>query len=124
MSDDLRTYLQKAERYLGSAKLLASSEYPNRAVTDSYYAFFWAVRGLLYEKGIITKRHSGLKDMFGLHYVNSGSIPKHFAEDLEILYDRRQLVDYDVDGELPIEEINECIRKAENFILFVQTNYA
>ncbi len=56
--------------------------------------------------------------------MKTGVIPKHFAQDLEILFDRRQLVDYDVDGELPIEEINECIRKADEFLTFVQTNYA
>lgn len=124
MSEDLRAYLQKAERYLSTAKLLAASGYPNGAVTDSYYAFFWTVRGLLYEKGIITKRHSGLKEMFSLHYVKPEAIPKHFTQDLETLFDRRQLVDYVLDGELPIEEINECIRIAEDFVTFVQTNYA
>ncbi len=76
MSDDLRTYLLKAERYLATAKLLAETEYATAAVTDSYYAFFWIVRGLLYEKGIVTKRHSGLKEMFALHYIKTDLIPK------------------------------------------------
>lgn len=40
MSDDLRLYLKKASDYLGSAKLLVQTEYPNGAITDSYYAFF------------------------------------------------------------------------------------
>ena len=124
MSDDLRIYLHKAEQYLAAAKLLATTEFPNGAVTDSCYAFFWMVRGLLYKKGIITKRHSGLKDMFGLHYVKTEVVPKHFAQYLEILFDRRQQVDYEINGELPIDEINDCIRRAEDFLTFVRTKYA
>lgn len=124
MSDDLNFYLQKAANYIGSARLLVASEYPNGAITSSYYAFFWTVRGLLYEKGVITKRHSGLKQMFNLHYIKDGAIPKQYYDDLDMLFERRQLVDYDGDGDFPLEEIEKCVTLAERFLTFVKTNYA
>lgn len=124
MSDDLRLYLKKADEYLSSAKLLVQTEYLNGAITDSYYTFFWIVRGLLYEKGIVTKRHSGLRDMFGLHFIKTGELPLQYRQDLDLLFDRRQLIDYDVDGEFPIEEISLCISKAENFLSFIRGKYA
>ncbi len=124
MSPDLSFYLHKAEEYVGSAHVLIASKFPNGAITDSYYAYFWTVRGLLYERGIITKRHSGLKQMFSLHYIKSGEIPEHFGYDLEMLFNYRQLVDYDGDGDFPLEEIEKCVTLAERFLTFVKTNYA
>jgi uncharacterized protein (UPF0332 family) len=124
MSSDLEYYLFKAEKYLGSARLLAETEYSNGAITDSYYAFFWIIRGLLYEKGIITKRHSGLKQMFNLHYIVTGEIPKRYYDELEELFQRRQLVDYGGDEDFPLSEVEACINTAEIFLTYVKTTYA
>lgn len=41
-----------------------------------------------------------------------------------MLLGRRRLVDYEVDGELPIKEVNACIHAADDFLTFVKTNYA
>ena len=96
MSEDLKQYLRKAHDYLIIAKNALVTELPVGAVTPAYYCFFWVVPGLLYEKGIVTKRHSGARDMFSLHYIKTGEIPQRFSNDFSVLFERRQIADYDL----------------------------
>ncbi|MGV3557572.1 HEPN domain-containing protein [Larkinella arboricola] len=92
MSEDLKQYLRKAQDYLTIAKNALHSELPIGAITPSYYCFFWVVRGLLYEKGIVTKRHSGAREMFSLHYIKTGEFLSHLV---------MTLVFYSIGAKLP-----------------------
>lgn len=100
------------------------TEFPNGAITSSYYCFFWLVRGLLAEKDIVTKRHSAAREMFSLHYIKSGEIPEKYKDDFAVLFERRQIADYDVDGDFELDEISHLIKLSEDFLAFVKTNYA
>ncbi len=124
MSEDLVFSIRKAEGYLENAKVLAKTPFPNGAISSSYYCFFWLVRGLLADKNIVTKRHSSAREMFSLHFIKTREIPEQYKDDFNELFNHRQIVDYDIDGEFPLEEINTCIQKAEDFLNFVKTNYA
>ena len=88
MSEDLNHCIRKAEAYLANAKTVAITEFPNGAITSSYYCFFWLVRGLLADKDIVTKRHSSAREMFSLHYIKSGEIPERFKDDFTVLFER------------------------------------
>ncbi|RYZ78494.1 MAG: HEPN domain-containing protein [Proteobacteria bacterium] len=124
MSEDLSDCIKKAEGYLANAKTIVATEFPNGAITSCYYCFFWLVRGLLAEKNIVTKRHSAAREMFSLHYIKSGEIPERFKDDFATLFERRQIADYDVDGDFSLDEINQLIQLAENFLDFVKGRYA
>ncbi|GAB3923745.1 HEPN domain-containing protein [Larkinella terrae] len=124
MSDDLKDCIKKAEAYLANAKTLVLTEFPLGAVTSSYYCFFWLVRGLLADKNIVTKRHSAAREMFSLHLIKSGEVPEQFKDDFKILFDHRQIADYDLEGDFPIEEINDLITRADTFLHFVKEKYA
>ncbi len=62
--------------------------------------------------------------MFSLHFIKSGEIPERFKDDLNLLFDRRQIADYDLEGDFPLEEINDLIIRSENFLHFVKEKYA
>ncbi|MGM9506123.1 HEPN domain-containing protein [Larkinella sp. GY13] len=124
MSDDLKDCIKKAEAYLANAKTLVLTEFPLGAITSSYYCFFWLVRGLLSDKNIITKRHSAAREMFSMHLIKSGEVPEQFKDDFKILFDHRQIADYDLEGDFPLEEINDLIIRSENFLHFVKEKYA
>ncbi|GAB3798204.1 hypothetical protein GCM10028819_18750 [Spirosoma humi] len=62
--------------------------------------------------------------MFSLHYIKSGEIPEQFKDDFATLFERRQIADYDVDGDFSLDEINQLIQLAENFLGFVKERYA
>jgi len=124
MSEILMPYLLKAELYLKIAKNNLTTDLPAGAITPSYYCFFWVVRGLLYEKGIVTKRHSGVREMFSLHYIKTGEIPIQFSEDFSVLFDRRQFADYDLDSDFPQDEVEHLVAMAERLYNYVRQKYA
>lgn len=124
MSEDLSDCIKKAEAYLANAKTIAATEFPNGAITSSYYCFYWLVRGLLADKDIITKRHSSAREMFSLHYIKSGEIPEKYKDDFAMLSERRQIADYDVDGDFSLDDTNHLIGLSENFLVFVREEYA
>ncbi|WP_421827846.1 HEPN domain-containing protein [Larkinella sp.] len=124
MSEDLQLAVKKAEAYLANARTLVLTDFPLGAVTSSYYSFFWLIRGLLSDKNVLTKRHSATREMFSLHFIKSGEIPERFKDDLNLLFDRRQIADYDLEGDFPLEEINDLIIRSENFLHFVKEKYA
>ena len=43
-------------------------------VNRLYYACFYAVSALLIKKEISARKHSGIKQMFGLHFISTGLI--------------------------------------------------
>ncbi|MDO8930171.1 MAG: HEPN domain-containing protein, partial [Bacteroidota bacterium] len=65
------------------------------SINRIYYACFYAVSGLLLKQGIDTSTHKGIRQMFGLHYVQTNLISKGYARFFSDLYDRRQTGDYD-----------------------------
>lgn len=62
--------------------------------------------------------------MFSLHFIKTGDIPERFKDSFAILFDHRQIVDYDVDGDFPLEEINHLIQLSEEFLAFINELYA
>lgn len=127
MSERLARYVNKSTEQLNGAKLLVAmlpTTAPAAAVHHCYYAYFWLVRGLLLEKGVVAKKHSGTHQVFGLHFVKSGEIPVIYGDYLFDLFEQRQIADYDIDGEFDSEQVHDLIRKAEEFLAFVIQKYA
>lgn len=62
--------------------------------------------------------------MFSMHLIKSGEVPEQFKDDFKILFDHRQIADYDLEGDFPLEEINDLIIRSENFLHFVKEKYA
>ena len=94
--DDLITYrISRSFETLKEAEKMIENQFWNASINRIYYACFYAVSGLLLKKGIDTSTHKGIRQMFGLHYVQTGLILKEFARFFSDLYDRRQTGDYD-----------------------------
>lgn len=69
--DDLIRYrINRAAETLREAELMIENLFWNAAVNRIYYACFYAVNGLLLKYGIKANTHKGLRQMFGLHFVN------------------------------------------------------
>lgn len=94
--DDLVNYrINRAFETLNEADKMIENQFWNASINRIYYACFYAVSGLLLKKGIDTSTHKGIRQMFGLHYVQTGLISKEYARFFSDLYDRRQTGDYD-----------------------------
>lgn len=94
--DDLIVYrISRAYETLKEAEAMIENQFWNASINRTYYACFYAVSGLLLKKGIDTSTHKGIRQMFGLHFVQPGVISKEFGRFFSDLYDRRQTGDYD-----------------------------
>jgi len=87
--------INKAHDSLREAMVMAANEFWNAAVNRIYYACYYAVSALLLKKSIKTQTHKGVRQMFGLHYVQKGIISRESGKFFTDLYDRRQTGDYD-----------------------------
>jgi len=94
-SADLIAYrLERARETLEDARLLADHGHANSAVNRLYYACFYAVSALLYSKGLSATKHSGVRSLFGQHFVKTGLISKELAALYNDLSEYRQQGDY------------------------------
>jgi len=115
--DDLVNYrIKRAFETLKEADKMIENQFWNASINRIYYACFYAVSGLLLKKGVDTSTHKGIRQMFGLHYVQTGLISKEFARFFSDLYDRRQTGDYDDFVMYDEETSNKLFSMANKFV--------
>jgi uncharacterized protein (UPF0332 family) len=95
-TNDLITYrIRRSRETLAEAETMIKSGFWNAAVNRIYYSCYYVVSGLLLKKSIETNSHKGLRQMFGLHFIQNGLVPKEDGRFFSDLYDRRQTGDYE-----------------------------
>jgi uncharacterized protein (UPF0332 family) len=95
-NDDLIQYrINRAFETLREAETMIEHQFWNASVNRVYYACFYAVSGLLLKKGVDSSTHKGLRQMFGLHFVQKEIVSKEYGKFFSDLFDRRQAGDYD-----------------------------
>jgi len=86
-SEDLVKYrISRSLETLREADAMIQNGFWNASVNRIYYACYYAVSGLLLKKNIETNSHKGIRQMFGLHFVQSGIVSKvdgRFFSDLK-----------------------------------------
>jgi len=115
--DDLISYrISRAYETLKEGEAMIENQFWNASINRIYYACFYAVSGLLLKKGIDTSTHKGIRQMFGLHYVQTELISKEYARFFSDLYDRRQTGDYDDFVLYDEETSNKLFAMAKEFV--------
>jgi len=95
-NDDLIQYrINRAFETLREAETMIEHQFWNASVNRVYYACFYAVSGLLLKKSVDSSTHKGLRQMFGLHFVQTGIVSKEYGKFFSDLFDRRLTGDYD-----------------------------
>lgn len=112
--------LTRAKNTLKEAELLIDNKMWNAAVNRIYYACFYAVSGLLISKDIMAKKHSGVIQMFGLHFINTGIINKETGKFYSIVFDMRQSGDYNDYFNFEEAEVTCLFEPAKSFILEIE----
>jgi uncharacterized protein len=75
--------IKKARETFSEVDLHIENKLWNTAVNRLYYACYYAVIALLVDKDIHAQTYSGVRQMFGLHFVKTGIIDKETGK---ILY--------------------------------------
>lgn len=114
--DLCRYRLEKAEKCLSSARLLAQSDDYSGAANRSYYAIFHCIRSLLALEGVDFSKHSGVIAYFQKNYVKSGIFGKEYSKFLTEAFQVRSDSDYDDYYIVSKEEVEEQIQNANYFL--------
>jgi len=93
---DLINYrISRSLETLQEAKIMIDNKFWNAAINRMYYACYYVVTALLLKDSHKTGTHKGIRQIFGLHYVQKGIISKEDGRFFSDLFDRRQTGDYD-----------------------------
>ena len=118
---DIVSYrIENAIRTIGEIENLVALKYYNTAANRLYYACYYAVCALLITNKLNTKSHDGVKQMFSLHFIKTGVLPKHYSAIYATLFKQRLSGDYDDMFDNTLESITELYPKAKEFIAAVK----
>ena len=90
----IRYRLAQARESLAEAELLLANGHVRTAVNRLYYACFYAVSALLLTEGHSSLKPSGVRALFGQHWIAPGRLAKDMGRFYRRLFDARQKGDY------------------------------
>ncbi|MFZ6026960.1 MAG: HEPN domain-containing protein [Chloroflexota bacterium] len=107
--------LEKAERYIRSARLLADDGDLDSAASRLYYMFY--ITGHLLEaKGLSFSSHRAVISAFGQHFAKTGALDPRFHQALLTGFSQRQLGDYSTGSNLNPSDIDTMVGQAQDFL--------
>jgi uncharacterized protein (UPF0332 family) len=116
-SEDLIKYrISRSLETFREADTMIKNGFWNASVNRIYYSCYYAVSGLLLKKSIETNSHKGIRQMFGLHFVQTGLVSKEDGRFFSDLYDRKQTGDYDDFVLYDEETVLKLYNQADGFI--------
>ncbi len=118
---DLAKYrLEKARNTLSDAKKYINNATLESTVNRIYYAMFYAVNALLITKGLASSKHSGVLGLFNREVVKKGLIERRFGKFYSDMLNNRQEGDYKDFVKFEREDVEEWLKKAEEFIAKIE----
>ena len=118
--DIIRIRIRRARKSLLEAQAMIENDFTNAALNRLYYACFYSPTALLFKKDILTKTHSGVKQMLGLHYISTGVLSQEMGDFYSDILYSRQLADYDDLEETETNLVKEYSVLAKRFVDTVQ----
>lgn len=117
----IKGYLEKAEEKLHFAEILLRDGGYDDAVSRAYYCAFHATQAILLTEGLSVRSHSGLVNLFGMHFVRTGKIEQEYGRFLSELKDKRENGDYEIYSAIEHEAAKEAVENAQRFLERIRT---
>ena len=108
--------LRRARATVSELDILIHNKFWNTAINRMYYACFYAVTALLSQNQIDVQTHSGVRQMFGLHFVKPGKVSMDKGKLYSDLFDLRQSSDYNDFIDFREEDVRELIDRVKEFV--------
>ncbi len=112
----IRMLIEKADRYLRSAELLIQDSDYDSAVSRAYYAMFYAAQAALLKREMTFSSHKAVISAFGRHFVKTGVFEKEMGRDLNVIFDERQLGDYEPMFSISQDDARRATEVAQRFV--------
>jgi uncharacterized protein (UPF0332 family) len=119
--DLIRYRMERAKETLQEVDALIELQFWNTAVNRLYYACFYAVSALLLQENIKAQTHAGVRQMLGLHFIQTNQIPRDLGRFYTDLFDKRQTGDYDDFVEFEEATVVELLQNAQLFVAAIET---
>ncbi|KAA6317040.1 hypothetical protein EZS27_032744 [termite gut metagenome] len=108
--------MQRAKETLKEADTLIKTAFYNAAVNRLYYACYYAIIALLLKNNILANTHTGVKQMFGMHFIMTSRMNNKYSKFYTQLFNARMSGDYDDFLWYDLEMLSELYPQAEEFI--------
>jgi len=115
-NEELKNFVEKAKKFIKSAKVLLEINDYDSVVSRTYYAMFFMTEALLLTKNLAPKSHSGLISLFGDHFVKTNIFPKEMGRQLNRAYDKRLMGDYGTSIVIDKNEAQELLKIGQDFV--------
>ena len=109
--------LARAKETLNEVEWNIEKEFLNSAVNRLYYACYYAVTALLTNYDIDTKTHSGVKQMFGLHFIKTAIISADVGKFYTDIFNMRHKGDYDDFIQFKVEDVVDLLSSAKELVV-------
>ena len=112
--------MEQADNAISDAEFLLQNDRLNAAANRMYYACFYAAEALLIRNAIKAGTHAGVRQMFGLHFVQPGIIDNRWGRFLGQMVRLREGADYDFFIKYEKSELMEILPLAKQFIAVIK----
>jgi len=110
-------WLQKAMQDLESARDNLKAVRLQNAVRDAYFACFHAFSAVLLKEGRSFRKHKEVRSALHRDYIKTKKIGVEWGKHYDWLFDNRQKADYRPLVQFEPEQIEEIIKRSEDFVL-------
>ncbi|MGD0785781.1 MAG: HEPN domain-containing protein [Sedimentisphaerales bacterium] len=113
---EIQLLINKAQRYIKSAKLLLDDGDYESAVSRIYYAMFFCTEATLLTKNLSFSSHKGVISAFGEHFIKTGIFDKKLGKELNRAFEKRQLGDYGYTSVIEHNEAELMLQSGSDFV--------
>ena len=118
--DLIRYRITRARETFDEVALHVENKLWNTAVNRLYYASYYAVIALLISQEIKATTHSGVRQMFGLHFVKTGIIDRELGKFYTDIFDMRQTGDYEDYMDFTENDVLDLLQPANDLITQIE----
>lgn len=120
MKEEVRKFLEKANRTLQAAETLLRAGDCEPAAGRCYYAMLHAAQAVLRDRDLRYRKHSGVHTAYGEHFAKTELLDPKYHRWLLDAFDDRLRGDYDIDVTFDPESVERRIEQACESISAVQ----
>lgn len=114
--NEICSLIDRANRYLATAKLLVEKGDYESCVSRAYYAMFYCAEAVLLTKHLSLSSHRAVISAFGEHFIKTGVFSKELGRELNRAFDRRQIADYEFRLVTSKQKAQESVERCETFV--------
>ena len=116
MKKTTRLLLDKAARAIRAGEILRDADEAEFAAGRAYYAMRYVAEALLYERGMVFRKHTAVQAAFGKEFAKTGLLDPKFHRWLLVASDIRLQGDYQAVARVTEEDVEAGLGQAREFL--------